>query len=213
MRALLSSALIATVCLAGSGCASRPVDEKPVASLDTVSFDQQCANAAGNSLHLTSTSSSNVIEHDTAIDSILSQPVSDERLARINRRMYQSLRSLDAELRREEMLAACEKQPTLEAQASSGAVPAAGSAAPPSVAVASSAVAAAGTTRAFRRTSLSPGSTGGGNGATAPRIVPGSDNDVVARRLRKAAEQETNPSLRAKLWKEYTDYRQGSSVK
>jgi hypothetical protein len=35
----------------------------------------------------------------------------------------------------------------------------------------------------------------------------------VARRLRKAAEQETNLALRAKLWKEYADYRQGMSVK
>ena len=62
-----------------------------------------------------------------------------------------------------------------------------------------------------RKASSSNG--GGGNGATAPKIVPGSDNDIVARRLRKAAEQETNPALRAKLWKEYTDYRQGTSAK
>jgi hypothetical protein len=53
----------------------------------------------------------------------------------------------------------------------------------------------------------------GGNGATAPDIRRGSDNDVVARRLRKAAEQETDPVLRAKLWKEYTDYKQGTSAK
>jgi hypothetical protein len=43
--------------------------------------------------------------------------------------------------------------------------------------------------------------------------VPGSDNEIVARRLKKAAEQETNPDLRAKLWKEYTEYRQGASAK
>jgi hypothetical protein len=42
--------------------------------------------------------------------------------------------------------------------------------------------------------------------------VPGSDNDIVARRLRKAAEEETDPELRAKLWKEYRDYRQGAAV-
>jgi hypothetical protein len=74
-------------------------------------------------------------------------------------------------------------------------------------------VAAAGTSRTLRKASLSSSAGSGGNGATAQKIVPGSDNDVVARRLRKAAEQETNPSLRAKLWKEYTDYRQGSSAK
>jgi hypothetical protein len=58
----------------------------------------------------------------------------------------------------------------------------------------------------MRKTSLSA-TGGGGNGATAPKITANSDNDIVARRLRKAAEQETNPTLRAKLWKEYTDYR------
>jgi hypothetical protein len=62
----------------------------------------------------------------------------------------------------------------------------------------------------IRKTSLSGG---GGNGATAPKVAAGSDNDIVARRLRKAAEQETNPTLRAKLWKEYTDYRQGMAAK
>jgi hypothetical protein len=54
---------------------------------------------------------------------------------------------------------------------------------------------------------------GGGNGATAQKVSVGSDNDIVARRLRKAAEQETDPALRAKLWKEYTDYRQGISAR
>ena len=64
----------------------------------------------------------------------------------------------------------------------------------------------------IRKTSLS-GTGGGGNGATAQKTTPGSDNDIVARRLRKAAEQETNPTLRAKLWKEYADYRQGMVAK
>lgn len=63
-----------------------------------------------------------------------------------------------------------------------------------------------------RKSSLSA-SGGGGNGATAQKVSVGSDNDIVARRLRKAAEQETNPALRAKLWKEYADYRQGISVR
>src|ERR1700722_9888723 len=64
----------------------------------------------------------------------------------------------------------------------------------------------------IRKTSLSA-SGGGGNGATAQKATPGSDNDIVARRLRKAAEQETNPTLRAKLWKEYADYPQGMAPK
>ncbi len=67
-------------------------------------------------------------------------------------------------------------------------------------------------TTALRNTGRTA-SGGGGNGATAPKITPGSDNDIVARRLRKAAEQEPNPTLRAKLWKEYTDYARGTSAK
>jgi hypothetical protein len=82
---------------------------------------------------------------------------------------------------------------------------------------AAGATVAAGATAAHapssRKASSSNGVGGGRNGATAPKIVPGSDNDIVARRLRKAAEQETNPALRAKLWKEYTDYRQGTSAR
>jgi hypothetical protein len=64
----------------------------------------------------------------------------------------------------------------------------------------------------IRKASLSA-TGGGGNGATAPKLNPASDNDIVAGRLRKAAEQETNPTLRAKLWKEYAEYRQGLAAK
>jgi hypothetical protein len=33
---------------------------------------------------------------------------------------------------------------------------------------------------------------------------------VVARQLRKAAEQETDPELKKKLWEEYRKYKQGT---
>jgi hypothetical protein len=36
------------------------------------------------------------------------------------------------------------------------------------------------------------------------------DDDIVARQLREAAEQETDPVLKEKLWKEYEAYRKGS---
>ena len=36
------------------------------------------------------------------------------------------------------------------------------------------------------------------------------DDDVVARQLRRAAEQETDPELRKKLWEEYRKYKQGT---
>ena len=53
------------------------------------------------------------------------------------------------------------------------------------------------------------GANGGanGNGALANEIPDGNDDDIVARRLRKAAEQETDPELKDKLWKEYVEYK------
>jgi hypothetical protein len=35
------------------------------------------------------------------------------------------------------------------------------------------------------------------------------DDDIVARQLREAAEKETDPELKAKLWKEYEEYKKG----
>lgn len=45
-------------------------------------------------------------------------------------------------------------------------------------------------------------------GATAPRDIPdGRDDDIVARQLREAAQAETDPALREKLWNEYRRYK------
>lgn len=56
------------------------------------------------------------------------------------------------------------------------------------------------------------GSNGGsqGSGAGATEIPDGSDDDVVARRLRKAAEAETDPELKERLWKEYVEYKKNA---
>jgi hypothetical protein len=211
MRAPLSSLLLAAACLAGVGCASQQPEAAAVASTEAA-----CANDASNSLHLTS-QLSQPVEREAAIESIVTQQTSDWRLAQVNRFMYQSLRSLDAELRREQRVVACERAPfgsgaVLSAQADNKSGGTSGAVADSGVVVSSSAAAGGGVTRSLRKTSMS-GSSGGGNGATAPKYVPGSDNEIVARRLKKAAEQETNPDLRAKLWKEYTEYRQGASAK
>jgi chorismate mutase len=52
---------------------------------------------------------------------------------------------------------------------------------------------------------------GGGKGSgpsTAPPNVPdGRDDDVIARQIREAAEKETDPELKEKLWKEYIEYK------
>jgi len=50
---------------------------------------------------------------------------------------------------------------------------------------------------------------GGGQG-TPPDIPDGSDDDVVARQLREAAEKETDPELKKKLWEEYRKYKKGT---
>jgi len=48
---------------------------------------------------------------------------------------------------------------------------------------------------------------GSGSGAPDRSRPSGEDDDIVARRLRRAAEQETDPELKEKLWKEYTEYK------
>ncbi len=47
----------------------------------------------------------------------------------------------------------------------------------------------------------------GGTGAPPSAYTPSADDDIVARQLREAAEKETDPELKAKLWKEYEEYR------
>ena len=43
-----------------------------------------------------------------------------------------------------------------------------------------------------------------------PGTPDGSDDDVVARQLREAAEKETDPELKKKLWEEYRKYKEGA---
>lgn len=55
------------------------------------------------------------------------------------------------------------------------------------------------------------GAKGGGGPNTAPADIPdGSDDDVVARQLREAATNETDPELREKLWQEYRNYKKSA---
>jgi hypothetical protein len=48
-------------------------------------------------------------------------------------------------------------------------------------------------------------------GGTPEGIPSGDDDDIVARQLREAAENETDPALREKLWEEYRRYKEGTS--
>jgi hypothetical protein len=49
-----------------------------------------------------------------------------------------------------------------------------------------------------------------GTAARPPDVGDGADDDVVARQIRRAAESESDPALREKLWDEYRKYKQGS---
>lgn len=50
----------------------------------------------------------------------------------------------------------------------------------------------------------------GSSGGAGKRVVDGSDDDIVAKRLRRAAEQETDPELKEKLWQKYLEYKRGA---
>jgi hypothetical protein len=60
-----------------------------------------------------------------------------------------------------------------------------------------------------------PGESVGGDqaqtdsGRIPPDVGDGSDDDIVARQLREAAEKEDDPELREKLWDEYRAYKKG----
>ena len=54
------------------------------------------------------------------------------------------------------------------------------------------------------------GTSSRGKQSTAPPDIPdGSDDDVIARQLREAAEKEMDPELKKKLWEEYRRYKKG----
>ncbi|MCU7960246.1 MAG: hypothetical protein KZQ58_09650 [gamma proteobacterium symbiont of Bathyaustriella thionipta] len=56
----------------------------------------------------------------------------------------------------------------------------------------------------------SAGGRAGGNGPSRSKPIPsGDDDDIVARQLREAAERETDPQLKERLWDEYRKYKQG----
>jgi len=70
---------------------------------------------------------------------------------------------------------------------------------------------AGGDQRAGGPADSSAGAGDGGKDSAQPADIPdGSDDDVVARQLREAAEKETDPELKARLWEEYRRYKRGT---
>jgi hypothetical protein len=157
---------------------------------------------------------------------------SDERAAGLDKRLNDSLGSFDAELRTEQQQTAKERDAhrasagtaTTEGQSSDKSADSSGSATaegPPGDADKSTGTHRRGDASRRRDTSGDLKSEkaskkpddNAGNGATAREIPDGSDDDVVARRLRQAAEQETDPELKEKLWQEYRDYKKNAQGK
>jgi len=148
---------------------------------------------------------------------------SEERRAAIDKQLDDSLGSFDAKLRKEQQQVASERDARRSA--------AAGDAAPEGAAdheaaaagtAADETLAPYGNHHARGRDhsgDLKSDKTGkvpddnAGNGAVAREVPDGSDDDVVARRLRQAAQQETDPELKEKLWQEYADYKKNAQGK
>jgi hypothetical protein len=53
---------------------------------------------------------------------------------------------------------------------------------------------------------------GAGASTNGSRADTGGDDDIVARQLREAAENETDPELKEKLWKEYDEYKKNQQT-
>jgi hypothetical protein len=160
----------------------------------------------------------------------------EERRAALDKQLNDSLGSFDASLRKEQEKIAQERDARQATVAASTASASAGSGAPTSGTDQTADAAGSSATDAPEKTSGSRGGGTGkrgdarshagdlksdksvsgangsasGNGALANEIPDGNDDDVVARRLRKAAEQETDPELKDKLWKEYVEYKKNT---
>lgn len=63
--------------------------------------------------------------------------------------------------------------------------------------------------RAKRASKSSPGQGSEASAEKTAQKAETQDDDIVARQLREAAEKETDPVLREKLWKEYNEYKKG----
>jgi hypothetical protein len=157
----------------------------------------------------------------------------DERRAALDKRLNVSLGSFDAQLRKEQERLARERdarqttvttvadadgraKPTPDENGEASENPATEPSHKPTAShrggAAESRSARAGDLKSDKGTAGANGNASG-NGAVAEEIPDGNDDDIVARRLRKAAEQETDPELKDKLWKEYVEYKKNTQGK
>jgi hypothetical protein len=135
---------------------------------------------------------------------------SDERASALGRKLDNSLEDFDGMLLKEKQALESERAARAPGsdQGSAGGENASGVPAVPAGATTDGeADGEAQATRGQDRT----GSTGVDGRPPVPGDIPdGHDDDIVARQLREAAEQETDPVLREKLWQEYRNYKNGA---
>jgi hypothetical protein len=161
-----------------------------------------------------------------AAGTVLVAQTSEERRAAINKQLDDSLGSFDERLHQEQQQVAQERDARRTAAsgaaAPEGADPGADAPAGPAATEASGVLAPYGSHHGKARDhsgdlkSEKTGKVGddnAGNGAVAREVPDGSDDDVVARRLRQAAQQETDPELKERLWQEYADYKKNAQGK
>jgi len=141
----------------------------------------------------------------------------DERRAALDKQLDDSLGAFDAHLRQEQQKVAQDRdarQATVAATTTSDASDTASPELPPGPQggkLVKARKERAGDLKSDQ--SDSGNATVAGNGAPANVIPDGNDDDIVARRLRKAAEQETDPELKDKLWQEYVEYKKNTQVR
>jgi hypothetical protein len=145
---------------------------------------------------------------------------SDERRAALDKQLNDSLGSFDAKLRKEQQKIAQQRDARRAAvvTVSTDDKPASARASADPAGSAGADVPARGEKSSASRpgdlksdkSAVGASGAAGGNGAVASEIPDGNDDDIVARRLRKAAEQETDPELKEKLWKEYVEYKKNA---
>jgi|SRR5579862_2573154 len=233
--------LMACALLAGAGCASTPTGAGHGQQASAASASAGAAQpgpsdtappAAGAAGASAGTANSSQGSATTAASGTGPGQTSDERQAAIDKKLNDSLGSFDAQLRTEQQRVAQERDQRQAAAAGSAATERSGAGrngdaagtASPDGADADDKPAGSGRRGPFSRPRDHSGDLksekaakkpddNAGNGATAREIPDGSDDDVVARRLRQAAEQETDPELKEKLWQEYVDYKKNAQSK
>ncbi len=155
----------------------------------------------------------------------------EERRAAIDKHLDESLGTLDAQIKKEQERNAQERDARNAAAVGSGSSGSDSDAQPKKTADSDSGTAETeapandtnrkgsgdkarpGDLKSDKRKPIEPsgsGSAGGRSGVQAYQIPDSSGDDIVAKRLRRAAEQETDPELKDKLWREYIEYKKNA---